>query len=108
MEQQGCSLGEPPRVDVGVIAPDPSLRVQAMGLLASLRKAGIAASMDYAGKTMKSQLKAASQEGIRGVCILGGDEVAQGVGGVKNLRTGEQENVPLQEIPSYLAKMLRE
>lgn len=108
MEQQGCSLGEPPRVNVGVIAPDPSLRVQAMGLLASLREAGIAASMDYAGKTMKSQLKAASQEGIRGVCILGGDEAAQGVAGVKNLRTGEQENVLLQEIPSYLAKMLRE
>ncbi len=108
MEQQGCSLGEPPRVDVTVIPLDPSLRVEAMGLLASLRKAGIAASMDYAGKTMKSQLKVASQEGIRGVCILGGDEAAQGVGGVKNLRTGEQENVPLREIPSYLAKMLRE
>ncbi len=108
MEQQGRSLGEPPRVDIAVIPLEPSLRVEAMGLLASLRKAGIAASMDYAGKTMKSQLKTASQEGIQAVCILGGDEVAQGVGGVKNLRTGEQENVPLQEIPSYLAKMLQE
>ncbi len=106
MEQQGCSLGERPQVKAAVISPDPSFRVQGMELLGTLRSAGIGASMDYAGKSMKSQLKAAAQEGIRAACILGGDELAQGVVGVKNLETGEQESVPLGEVPSYLKKML--
>ncbi len=106
MEQQGCSLGERPRVDVAVISPEPSLRVEAMRLLGTLRAAGIGASMDYTGKTMKSQLKAASQEGVAGACILGSEEVVQGVAGVKDFRTGEQKNIPLEEVASYLAKML--
>ena len=106
MEQQGCSLGERPQVKAAVISPDPSFRVQGMELLGTLRSAGIGASMDYAGKSMKSQFKAAAQEGIRAACILGGDELARGVVGVKNLETGEQESVPLGEVPSYLKRML--
>ncbi len=106
MEQQGCSLGEEPRVDVMVICPEPEHRLQAMEFLASLRKEGIGSSMDYTGKSMKSQLKSALQEGASGACILGGDELTRQVVGIKNFRTQEQKEVPLAEAVSYLRNML--
>lgn len=74
----------------------------AAGLLADLRRAGIACDMAFKGN-MKKRLAKADASGARVAIILGEDELARGEAGVKWLQSGEQRSVPL----SGLAEAVR-
>ena len=67
-------------------------------LLNELRAGGVAADIDYAGRSMKAQMKEANRTGAKYAVILGEDEVNQGVVTLKDLKTGEQESVQRQEV----------
>jgi histidyl-tRNA synthetase len=47
---------------------------------------------------MKGQMKDAARSGARWAVILGADELASGTATLKDLATGEQEQVPLDEV----------
>jgi histidyl-tRNA synthetase len=76
----------------------------AVNLLNDLRRAGVAAEMDYAGRSLKSQMRQADKLGVRFVCVLGDDEVAQSVVTLKPMGGGEQRSVPLNEIVVMLTE----
>ena len=65
----------------------------AAGLLADLRRSGLAADMSYRGN-MKKRLQRANSNGARYVVIIGDDEVASGEAQLKDLQSGEQRAVP--------------
>jgi len=77
-------------------------RPVAVKLLNGLRRDGIAAEMDYGGRSLKSQMRQADKLGVRFVCLLGDDEVANGVVSLKPMGGGEQRSVPLGEISKLL------
>jgi len=54
------------------------------------------------GGNFKNQFKRADRSGARWTLILGDDELAQQVVGVKNMATGEQETVAWDALASYL------
>ncbi len=54
------------------------------------------------GGSFKSQFKRADKSGAKWALILGDDEIAQQVVGVKTLATGEQETVAWADLPSKL------
>ncbi|MGE5721768.1 MAG: His/Gly/Thr/Pro-type tRNA ligase C-terminal domain-containing protein, partial [Sphingomonadales bacterium] len=64
--------------------------------------AGIVADMAFKGN-MKKRLARADASGARYAVIIGDDELARGEVGVKDLHTGEQQNVAL----SHLAEAVR-
>jgi histidyl-tRNA synthetase len=68
-----------------------------------LRGNGIAADMDYTGRSLKAQMKIADKLGARWVVILGGDEIARGAATVRDMRTSRQQSVPLCELAARLA-----
>ena len=76
-------------------------------MLFKLRAAGIRAERDYLGRKIKAQLKAADRAQARYAGILGDDELAQGVITLKNLATGEQETVPLDQLADKLTSSSR-
>ncbi len=98
MDEQKCAFGPSPALDAYVVCPDPSVRLDALELLYRLRRAGLKADMDYAGRGMKAQMKAAVAVGARVACILGGDEVSRGVAAVRDLSKAEQSDVPMEEV----------
>jgi histidyl-tRNA synthetase len=63
----------------------------ATGLLADLRRGGIAADMAFRGN-MKKRMSAASKSGAAIAVIIGEDELARGEIVVKNLIAGAQES----------------
>ncbi len=100
-------LGRAPTGDAGpvlVVCPmgDAAL-APALGLLASVRDAGIAAESapDPAAK-LKKQLEYAARRGARFVAILGDSEVGEGVATIKDFRTGEQVRVPWAQVATHL------
>ena len=105
MESQGRSFGEAPRLDAFVVAAEPEARTEASRLVHRLRSAGVGADMDYAGRSFKSQMKAAGQSGARFACILGGQELARGVVACKDLGSGEQEDLAFEDLAARLRRL---
>jgi histidyl-tRNA synthetase len=72
--------------DAFVAIADDSQRQRAMTLVVELRRAGISAEADLAGRGLKGQLKHADRIGARQVVILEADGSAQ----LRDMGTGEQ------------------
>jgi histidyl-tRNA synthetase len=65
-------------------------------LAASLRTAGIGVEVFPDAKKLGQQLKYADRRGFRIALIAGGDEFEKHVCQVKDLQTGEKQDVPLE------------
>ena len=77
-------------------------RATAVKLLSDLRKAGIAADIDYSGRTMKTQMRAATLVDAKYALILGDDEIASKTVQVKDLAERTQRAVPFSELIAEL------
>ncbi|WP_129792207.1 histidine--tRNA ligase [Sphingosinicella sp. CPCC 101087] len=73
----------------------------AVGLLAELRRAGVACDMAFKGN-MKKRMAKADASGARFAVILGDDELDRGEAAVKVLGTGDQEHVKLAGLAGTL------
>ena len=85
------------QVTVAIIPMGEAAGLAATGLLADLRRAGISADMTYKGN-MKRRMQKANDWNAQFAVILGEEELAKGEAGLKDLATGAQRSVPLQDI----------
>lgn len=93
LEAQGAILPEMSPRPVWVVAQSEGARDAAIGLLRDLRRSGTAADMDYTGRGTKAQFKLADRAGATHCLILGDRELEAGVVAVKDLESGEQQEV---------------
>jgi histidyl-tRNA synthetase len=89
--------GQPP-VDAFLILDEGGDRTQLVRLLADLRRDGVAADTDYAGRSLKGQLTQANRLGARVTVFVGAD------GATLRERGREDERVALAEVPARLAR----
>ncbi|TXC73221.1 histidine--tRNA ligase [Sphingorhabdus soli] len=89
--------------DVVLVPLGEAAMLRAAGLIAELRRAGIAADMGYKGN-MKKRMQRADASGARFAVIIGDDELARGEVALKNLRDGSQRNVALAQLADHLAR----
>ena len=99
VERLAMLLADPPRppAPVAVIPIGEAAEAPALGILQSLREAGIRAEMAYRGN-LRRRMERANRIGARAAVILGDDDLAEGVAQIKDLASGEQEAVRLTEI----------
>ncbi|HTQ09519.1 MAG TPA: histidine--tRNA ligase, partial [Fimbriimonadaceae bacterium] len=71
-------------------------------LLRELRAEGISALGDIDGRKMSAQLKQADRSGALKALILGSDELAKGTAILRDLATGQQEEIALAETATAL------
>jgi histidyl-tRNA synthetase len=102
LEAQQAALPDPRRPLVWLAAHGNAARRAAWNLLTNLRAAGIAADMDLANRSMKSQFKIADRESAKFCVIIGDDELAKGEVMLKDLSTGDQKPIPNSELISRL------
>ena len=69
LELEGV-VAEPPRLDVFFVVGDGAPRERVLVALAALRRAGISADVDYAGRSLKGQLTQAGRTRARTVVIV--------------------------------------
>ena len=72
-------------------------------LLRELRGAGISAEIYPEAGKMKKQMEYANRRGIPYVVIVGSQELEAGAATVKEMRTGEQRQIPFAELVQALA-----
>jgi histidyl-tRNA synthetase len=75
LELEGIAA-EPARLDVFFVVGDAAPREQVLGAVAELRRAGISADVDYAGRSLKGQLTQAGRTRARTVVVVTGTDAA--------------------------------
>ncbi|MCG7410331.1 histidine--tRNA ligase [Paenibacillus sp. ACRRX] len=98
LEHQGVQCNEQTPLDVYLVGLGEQAEDEVAKLLNQLRVAGIAAEKDYQGRKMKAQMKSAERMQARFAAILGEDELSRGEIALKQLSTGEQRMVKLDEL----------
>jgi len=104
----GAGGPEPGRLDVAVTMMRSDLDVPSFALAAAVRRANLRASV-YLGSSTKlgRQLRWASDSGARWTVIYGTQEHEAGVATVRDMRSGEQVQVPAAELGEFLAQAAR-
>jgi histidyl-tRNA synthetase len=96
-------------------AARPQLFLAAMGeeasrraflLMSALQRRGIHAEMEYAGKSLKAQMRRAGKLQARFVLILGEEELARQVAPLRDMDAGTQQELPLEGLADRLADAL--
>lgn len=85
-------------VDAYVVALGEAAQAEGFKLLNSLRKQGLSAAMDFAGRSMKAQMKQANKLGAKYSVILGEDEIAEGVVMLRSMEDSSQAKVPMNQV----------
>ncbi len=93
-------------IEVFIIATNEAWEAPAMRFLNDLRIEGIRSDKDYSSRSFKAQMKYADKLGARLVVIIGEDEAANNYYTVKDMATGQQEQVLQADIIEYIQAIL--
>ncbi|WP_404453632.1 histidine--tRNA ligase [Oceanobacillus kapialis] len=93
-------------LDCYIVAMGEKAEKESVRILHDLRASGLQADKDYLGRKMKAQFKSADRYNSSYVLVLGEEELDKQVVNVKNLETGDQKEVNLSDIVSYMKETL--
>ncbi|SFQ07826.1 histidine--tRNA ligase [Caldicoprobacter faecalis] len=105
MENQGIEIPQPLNLDVMFITIGDEARFKAFKLVKDLRLRGISADMDHVGRSIKAQFKYADKLKVPRVCVIGEDELRQGNVKVRDMVSGQEETVPMDEVILYFERL---
>jgi histidyl-tRNA synthetase len=84
-----CPIGESAAIEAALIA-------------FRLRNEGLYVEMDYEGRSLKAQMKQANKANAKCAVIIGDEELARKSARVREMSTGNESLVPMDELPSKL------
>ena len=108
LEQQNLLPARQADTDVFVVALGDAAQAPAFELLIRLRRAGLRAAMDYAGRSMKAQMKQAGKSDAHFALILGEDEIKEQAVVCRDLQKSEQQKLAMGTVIDYLKRELSE
>ncbi|MFY4774798.1 histidine--tRNA ligase [Metabacillus sp. RGM 3146] len=102
IEAEGIELPIAEGINCFIVTMGDQAKDRSVSLLRDLRKAGLTAEKDYENKKMKGQFKSADRLKARFVAVIGDDELEKNACALKDMETGEQKDVSLNELADYL------
>jgi len=103
MAKQKSEITPPrPTITAYVAAVDDESRATCFEILQALRGNGIAADMDYQGRSMKAQMRTAGRAGAGFTIVVGPEERSSGQYTVKDMATGNEQRAPLERIADII------
>lgn len=106
LEAENIELPIDDTLDCYFVAMGEKAEKKAVQLIYNLRRKGIQIDKDYQSKKIKGQLKSANRQNAKYVLILGDQELDRNVVLVRNMKTGEQEDVFIDQLYDKLANEL--
>jgi histidyl-tRNA synthetase len=105
-EELDIELAEEKSVDVYFVTLGDEARNWALTRLPKVREAGLSATMDYKGRSMKAQMKDADRENALYTIIVGGNELAEGKFTLRNMKESEEASLEFEAIIKKLNQKL--
>lgn len=97
MQKQGCDFMEEKNCDIYIAAMGEKAAEKSYKIISALREEGYFVEYDLVGRGLKAQMKYADKIGANFVMVLGDNEIESGKANIKNMKTGEQIEVSLDE-----------
>lgn len=97
MEKQGCDFINPKTADLYIATMGENAVSKALKMAMELRDDGFFVEYDLIGRGIKPQMKYADKIGAKFVVVLGDNEIESGMAKLKNMETGEQTDISLDE-----------
>lgn len=102
METEKVFFGELPKPDVFLVLIGDEAKNKAADMLLNLRTNNIKAEYNPDKESLKAQMKAADKENARFTIIIGEDEIKKNIVVVKNMQSGEQQDISAENLVSFL------
>lgn len=97
MERQGCEFEQPKTCDLYIAPMEERAIPLTMKLGQMLRISGYQVEYDLMSRGIKAQMKYANKIGASFVLVLGETELENGTANLKNMQTGEQTEIALDD-----------
>ena len=98
MEAVNAPIPNPNGVKLYVASMGDEAYKKAYEIVTALRKKGVKAEVDHAGRGIKAQFKYADKIGAENVITLGDNELESGICTVKRMSDGERKEVKIDEV----------
>ena len=105
IEELNGKLELEPIVNTYVAAISDSTRHNAFNIAQTLRKAGIPTEVDLNRKKFKKILAYANKIGVKYAVLVGERDLEEGNVTIKNMETGEQGQIPVDEVATFIQNM---
>lgn len=106
LKEAGIELPEEPSLDVFAIALGEEAEKWWLVMAQKMRAASLKVSYDLRGKSMKAQMKEANRHKSQHAVIVGENELQVERAVVKNMDSGDQEDVPFSDLIDYLTRLV--
>lgn len=107
LEVQGVSLPIVEKLDCYVISIGEEAKLASANVVFQLRQAGFSCDQDFLGKKIKAQMKAADRCQASYVALIGENELEKNIVIMKEMETGDQQEIPVNEISEFLQMKLK-
>ena len=104
MEACGFEIPKEPGTEVFIAYMGDAGKMAALKLMKELRDADISVQMDVMGRNLKNQFKHANRIGAAKPIVIGESELESGMLTIKDMESGEQTEVAMDQIAAELAK----
>ena len=105
LEAQGKTLPAEPRIQLYAAPASEEQSYLASKIVNDLRYEGISALTDLGSRSLKAQMKYANKKNALYTTVLGEDEVNKGVATVKNMDSGEQTTLSLENFAEEFTRL---
>ena len=102
LEMQNLLPSVENQLDIFLVAVGDEAETLAFEILTKIRRAGLTASMDFAKRSMKAQMKQAGKSNAKFALIIGDDEVKNSKVTVKNLSNSEQQTINSDKVIEFI------
>ena len=106
LEAQNGEFKETNEMDIYIGSIGKEGLVKSQGIAYRMRSEGIRAEGDSVGRSVKAQMKYANKIGAKYSVILGDNEIAEDTANLKNMETGEQEQIKVSELVEVMKKKI--
>ena len=106
LEAQGTDMPEAPTCDLYIATMGANASLKATALCNELRDFGYSVQTDICAKGLKAQMKFANKTGAKFIIVLGDDELATNTAKLKNMQSGDETEVNLDELVDKLLDCL--
>lgn len=97
MDKQGIEIPNNDVCKLYIATMGDTAKEKAFELLKQVRECGLSAETDIVGRGLRAQMKYADKIGAEYSMVLGDNEIEQGVAKLKNMESGEQIEIKLDE-----------
>ena len=97
MDAQGITIPDDDKCALYIATMGDDAKVKAFELLRRVRECGLIAETDVVGRGLRAQMKYADKIGAKYSLVLGDNELNENKAKVKNMETGEQTELVLDE-----------